>query len=1104
MKKYFTTGARILAAVVAMTAAVSLTPVMNAQVIYGSLVGTVEDSSGGVIPNATVTLTNKGTGQLLEDKADAGGRYTFSNLSPGSYDLKLTSQGFKTQSRTDVIVSANTVTRVDVKMDVGAVTDQVTVAADVATLQTDKADTHTELNSQQVVNLPLPGLRNYQSLINLVPGATPAVFQNSVTDTPQRSLRTNINGTNANNNVTRIDGSASVNLWLPHHAGYVVPAEMLDTVNISTSAHDAEQGMAGGAAVTLITKSGTNQIKGSAFWFHDNQQLRARNFFFTPTTVKPVSRYNNFGGTIGGPIVKNKLFFFYSYDDTRQGQGSFALYSVPTAPLRVGDFSGISTVMFDPDTGAANGTGRTPFAGNRIPTSRISPIATKILSYIPLPNVAGTELNNFAASATPLFKRRYNDFKINYNPSANHTFFGRYGIMNALSGGTGAFGDAIGGAPGSDPGLGDTQVQSTSAGHNWTLSPTILVDGVIGFQRMGQVVRGNDFGKDYATTLGIPGLGGPDPRQKGFPNLAFSGYTGTGVPGWMPAERIEESFNTSHNLSWLKGSHTLRFGFDGVLHRLNHWQPELGAGPRGSITFSGGTTAQGGTSANNFNSVGALLLGLPSQMQKSLQNILNTTREYQFGWYAQDRWQVSRKLTVSLGLRAESYPLMGRAAGKGLERYDAETNIIYLGGRGNIPRANGFTVKPIMFAPRVGLAYRLDDKTVIRTGYGLTNSPLPWSRPLRGQYPLVVNFAFNSQLDALAVRTLAQGIPDVVGPDLSSGSVFVPAAADIRTPPNGRITRGYVQSWNLTFERNLPGNIVTSLGYVGTQTTNQLGDVDINASRTFGGGASSRIYASRFGRTVATNLWDGFASSNYHALQTAVRRSFAKGLMLQGAYTWSKAINMFDDEGWAGLTWNAPFVMDRNRAAAGYDRRHVFQMGWVYQLPFGKGKSIGSSNRVLSNVVGGWSVNGIFAAYTGTPFTPSAPAGTLNMPGNSQTANQVNVNVARPELIGSDGRFYDITAFAAPVLAPGQAGVFGTMGRNSLRNPGIHRVDMTLDRTFTITERLNLRFRAEAFNAFNSRLSTGFASADVTNGNFLRVTSAADERQFRLSLRLGF
>ena len=217
---------------------------------------------------------------------------------------------------------------------------------------------------------------------------------------------------------------------------------------------------------------------------------------------------------------------------------------------------------------------------------------------------------------------------------------------------------------------------------------------------------------------------------------------------------------------------------------------------------------------------------------------------------------------------------------------------------------------------------------------------------------------------------------------------------------------------------------------------------------------------------------------------------------------------MFDDEGWAGLTWNAPFVQSRNRAAAGYDRRHVFQMGWVYQLPFGKGKAMNVSNPVVSQIVSGWAVNGVFSAYTGTPFTPTAPAG-LNMPGNTQTADQLNPDVKRLGLINSDGKYFDTSAFAAPVLAPGQAGRFGTLGRNSLRNPGIHRADMTLDRNFSIAERVSMRFRAEAFNVMNSRLSTTFASGDVTNPNFLRVIASApnglgDERQFRLSLRFGF
>ncbi|BDC50352.1 hypothetical protein F183_A26680 [Bryobacterales bacterium F-183] len=1098
--KHFSTGGRILAAVT-LLASLALSPTAQAQVLYGSVVGTLEDASGAAIPNVNLVLTNTATGKIYEDKTDGTGRYAIGNVIPGTYDLKASATGFKALSRTGLNVTANTVTRQDLTMQVGSLTEEVTVSADATQLQTDKSDTHTELSAKQVASLPLPGYRNYQSLINLVPGATPAAFQNSATDSPGRSLRTNINGTNANNNTTRIDGAASVNLWLPHHAGYVMPAEMVDVVNVTTTAPDAEQGMAGGAAVTVLTKSGTNEFKGSAFWFHDNQHLKARNFFQPVGVEQPLSIYNNYGGTIGGPIVKNKLFFFYSFDGTKQRTGATAFYSVPTADIRTGNFSAYPTAIFDPATGdQTTGQGRTQFAGNIIPASRISAQGARLMSYFPLPTREGAQ-NNFFAAATPKFDRDYNDLKINYNRTTNHSMYFRWGRMDALVGGVGAFGDAIGGAPGSDPGLGDTKVKNMSLGHTWTLSPSIILDGVIGYQRQDQVVRGNDFGKDFSTVLGIPGIGGSDPREQGFPNISVSGYTGFGVPGWMPLERIEQNYTMSHNLSVIKGAHEMRFGFDGTNYRMNHWQPELGAGPRGAINFTGGTTSAG--VFNLYNAAGALLLGLPNQMQKSIQYILMTPREYQFGIYARDRWQVNKKLTVNLGLRWEYYPLMTRAGGKGIERLDAETNQVFLGGRGNIPVDNGITVSKRLFAPRVGIAYRMNDKTVLRTGYGISYDPLPFSRPLRGFYPLTVNFNFVAPNELLPVRTLAQGIPAVSGPDISSGVVNLPNVADMRTPYKGQINRGYTQSWNFTLERNLPQNIVGTLAYVGTQSTNLLADLDINAATSIGSGAAGRPYFSRFNRSIATNLWDGYLSSNYHSLQSSLRKSFSKGLMLQGAYTYSKAINMTDEDGWASVTWNYLPAFGRNRAAAGYDRRHVFQMGWLYDLPMGKGHAFASSG-VLSHILGGWSVSGIASAYTGTPFTPSAPAGTLNTPGiATQTPDQINPNVTRIGDVGPGTRFYDITAFQAPVVAPGTFRM-GSMGRNSLRNPGRVTTDLSLARTFKMGERFTTMFRAEAYNFTNTGQFTGFASANVADPNFLRVLSATGERQVRFGLRLGF
>ena len=294
----------------------------SGQVLYGGITGTVTDSTGGTVPAATVTITHKETNLSRETVTNDSGIYTFTNVQAGAYDIKVSLSGFREFVQTNVPVSVNQISRVDVKLDVGALTETVTVQSAAELLQTDKADVHTELKSAEITSLPLNQFRNYQALINLVPGATPGVFQNAETDTPARSLSTNVNGQNRNNNGTRTDGATNVNIWLPHHNVYVSPAETIDTVNISTNNFDAEQGMAGGAAVTVITKSGTNQFKGSAFEFYNSDKLNATPYFFgndpngKPPKL-PITR-NIYGGTVGGPIQRNRLFFFGSFEGYKQ------------------------------------------------------------------------------------------------------------------------------------------------------------------------------------------------------------------------------------------------------------------------------------------------------------------------------------------------------------------------------------------------------------------------------------------------------------------------------------------------------------------------------------------------------------------------------------------------------------------------------------------------------------------------------------------------------------------------------------------------------------------------------------------------------------------
>jgi len=1085
----------------------------HGQVLYGSLVGTVTDQTGAVVPGATISVTETQTGTTREDKSDGSGRFSIANLTPGTYSIKVVANGFRGVEQSNFAITPNVIGRIDFHLEIGQAAETVTVAADAVQLQTDKADTHTELTSKQIVDMPLGGFRNYQSLIDLVPGATPSTFQNSLTDTPGRALRTNINGGNAQTNITQIDGAESINVWLPHHVGYVVPAEDVDVVNVTTSASDADQGLAGASSITLVTKSGTNEIHGSAFEFNNNQHFNARNFF---ASDKPVSIYNNYGGTMGGPILKNKLFYFASFDGTNQKIAANGFYTVPTEDQRNGNFSAYltganATTIYNPFTGNADGSNRQPFANNTIPAAMISPIAQKLQSYFPAANLPGIT-NNYYVSGGPILDRYQADGKLNWNRNEKHMIFVKYGRMWATSGGQGIFGVAGGPAPGADPGLGDTVTQVATIGHTYMFTPNVILTGSLGLNRLDQTVTGNDYGKNFGDILGIPGLNGSDIRDSGFPNVNISGYTGFGVPNWMPLFRNDETFTHNDSLTWTKGAHQFSFGFDLVRHHLNHWQPELSfGGPRGYLNFGGQTTAlntNGNASVNNqFNAYAQMLLGLSDDVQKGVQYILMTGREWQFGWYGQDRWQVNRNLTLTVGLRYELYPLMTRSNGKGIERYDPVTNNVYMGGRGDVPVDAGISVSHTLFAPHIGLAYRMGQSTVLRAGYGLNYDPIPFSRPLRGFYPLTINAETKSPNSFSYARSLDQGIPPVPLPDLSTGIVPLPGDSSERSPW-GYIHRGYVQSWNFTVEHKMPLNILMSVGYVGSHSVHLLSDRDINTGYP-GSTLANLPYNLLYGRTQASNMWDGYLSSSYSSMQVAFTRSFSKGLMLKGAYTWSHAIDYSDDDGWTGVNFNYAPMFQRNRATAGFDVPQNFQIGWVYELPFGKNKSYVSSG-FGAMILGGWQLSGREAMYVGTPFTVGAPDTSLNDAGtNTQTANQVLPSVQFLGHVGPGEYYYNPAAFA-PVTTQN----FGNSGINILREPGIWNTDLSAVRNFAIKERFTLQFRAEFNNLPNtshfnaSAAASGFGNGGggvdnyVTDSSFMQVTSASGERNIRFGLRL--
>jgi len=1089
------TGLPLVAALI--VALVALAVPSDAQVLYGSIVGSVADASQAAVPGATVTIVNAGTNLARETTTRSDGSYRFVNVQPGDYTVRVSLAGFKENVREKVPVSAATVTRVDVALEVGALTESVTVQSERTLLQTDTGDLHSELKSEEIEDLPLGNYRNYQTLLNLVPGTTPAGFQNAVTDTPARALTTNVNGTARNNNNTRLDGTTNVFIWLPHHAVYVAPAETIDTVNISTASFDAEQGMAGGAAVSVLTKSGTNEFHGSGFWLHEDQDLRARNFFNSGDKID--SKRNITGATLGGPILKDKLFFFGGWEGTYETTSNTRTGTLPTAAMRAGDFSAFGTTIYDPATGNPDGTGRQPFPGNIIPAGRISPIAQQIQGRLPMPNSDGTSSNYTGTGPIDLNRNNF-DFKFNYNASSAVQVFAKYSQMNATvesdmwlgnpqDGGAGGYGFGAG------SGVGDTKVKLGTFGVTWTVSPNFLIDGSVGHTRFDQESIPPDIGVNYGTDIfGIPGtngdgLSGGDPRTSGLPSFFVSGYQPFGgVDGWTPLFRNDRSYNFSVNGTLVKTNHEMRFGVDIVKMELNHWQPELGEGPRGSLSFGGGATALGPSgSPDQFNAYAQFLLGLTSTVGKSVQYELQTGREWQYGLYFRDRWQVNKNLTLTLGLRWERYPLIQRE-NRGIEVYDQNTNLVTLCGTDNC----GIEVKHPNFLPRVGFTYRLGENNVIRGGYGMTVSPMPLSRPLRGFYPQTINQTFEAENSFAPFGTLDGGIPLFGGPvSVGNNQVILPTTAGMGSPYADHHNRGYIQSWNLTYERRLPWDISLAGGYVGTMTTHQMGFYDINTAGA-GEGSAGRPLSAAFGRTAFTWRHDGFLSGNYHALQVALNRPFSKGFFLKGAYTWAHAMNRADDDGWTGISWNHPSVFSKNYGPAGYDRTHTFQLGFVAELPFGK-----NSDSPLAAIVKGWSVNGIFSYVSGRPFTVSASGASVNAPGNSQTADLVGTP-NKLGGIGSANPYYDKSAWA-PVTEVR----FGNTGRNTVRGPSWTNLDLSLFRRFPIGK-VTLEARIEGFNVTNTP-HFGLPNGSVNSSGFMTITSAqADERQFRIGGRLSF
>ena len=1166
-------GAHIssIAALIAALIGISLGQA-DAQVLYGSIVGDVRDASGAAVPGAVVEATQEQTQLSRKTISDAGGHFTLSTLAPGDYDIRISAAGFKMFAKPAVPVSMNTVSRIDSKLEVGAINQTVEVTGAAPMLQTDRTDVRHDITAETIRNVPLPPGNNFESLFATIPGINPPTTAHSIPTNPSRALQFNVNGTSEYGNDVRIDGVSQFNIWVPENAAYIPSSDAIQVVNVVTGTFNPEQGLAGGSTVNVQIKSGTNRFHGDVYEYHFNNNLEAHNFFDPNNGIERVPKdiFNQFGGSIGGPIVRSKLFYFANAEATRQRQFATHLATIPTLEMMQGDLNGADAgsglaanadVIYDATTGKPNGSGRSPFPGNIIPANRISPVATKLMNLLQkapgrfLPSASRTApSDNYLAATSFAFNRTTTDEKIDWNATDRLRMFGHLGLLTYNDLDPQMFGE-VGGPPVSDyggnEGRGDGHTMTLSVTGNFVGSPKFVLDGNFGLTRMVTNSRQLDLNKNQGLdVLGIPGTNGSRIFEGSWPRFAISNFTDLGTHNtYMPYLRNDPQFYWSGNGTLIHGNHTLRFGGSVFVLHLNHQQPEWNAGGStepgaGGFNFGSGPTScrdcnnGKGSRTNAYNNFATFLLGLDTNYGK---NILVPdyfhTITHQYSLYAGDQWQLTRKLTLNLGLRWEYYPMPTRGGSRGLERFDFARNMMMLCGVGDIPTDCGVSVTKTMFVPRVGVAYRVTPTFVVRAGYGITNEPYNLADDLRTNYPVLIplyvaadSYQAAGALDSASLRNAPAGSPLPVGiplptlPDLSTGEVpLLPNVALATTPET--LQRGYIQSWNVTLEKELPHAWVAQAGYVATRTIRQLGFLDLNVqspiapagctpgSRTdeCGGNVSRPFYNSAYDfRTAATSLITPVANNHYDALQTKLNHRFHGGYQVDLAYTWSKAIGIAgvsNEKGHAEIQTPAFYFL--NRGLAPQDRPHNFEAMFVAEAPFGKGKRFANSG-VAAGVLGGWQLSGVFRAVSGSVFRMQAggtSSSNLNASGNTQRPDLVKSSIPVSGAVGPGTTWFDTSAFAVV----DDLNRFGTSAFYLLHGPKLFNVDVAVARNFRLSERVGLQFRAQSINFTNTPHFSN-PNGDINSSSFGLVNGLAntgrdggrDARQIEFNVRLSF
>jgi len=1103
----------------------------HSQAVNGTLLGSVTDASGGTVNNAKVIITEETTGVSHTVQSNVSGNFTFPDLAPGVYSITVELPGFKKEVQRGVTVRVDETSRINMKLSPGNVSESIEVTGAPPILQTDTASTGQKIDRETLINVPLVSSnRNFQSLLNLAPGVAPVAEQHSQFFNASSSLQTQVNGQMREGNNFMIEGTDD-NERTGLLQIYVPPIEAIQTVDISLTNHDPELGRATGAVVNVILRSGGNAVHGAAYEFLQNSNLDARSFF-NPSVGHLA--YNYVGGNLGGPIQKNKMFIFGDYLRVMDHEGNTNLVTIPPNPWRTGDLSGAATTIYDPATGnPLDGSGRTPFPGNQIPSTRINPVSAAILGLLPPTNqnyTLASPSNNYFA-ALPYQKTTDSlDEKIDYNLTDKDRFSERFSFSRPVVFQAPLFGMAGGDGPGGAfMGSATQTTYSTGLNYDRIFTPTLVAEFRLGISYYHNQAEPSDYGTNAATALGIPGVN-INQFTSGIVGINLNDGISQPMVGYnagLPWVRSEVNVDMVNTWTKTKGDHTFKWGVDLKRLRDNLLQDQTYS-PRGIYYFGNEQTALCtplGIGSNGLatsctssklgvaNDVASFLLDQPYQLGRDLNTYFPALRAWEFFAFVGDKWQVSPKLTLNLGVRWEFYPPATPAFPGGFSNYDPTTNNLVIAGVGSNPSNLGMVTRYHYFAPRLGLAYRLTEKTVIRAGFGTSYTPFS-DNTYAYNYPVRANNFYSNVGDGFASTLLPngqaasfqQGFPLPVPVTIPTNGIL-PATGSLLSNSfdliNKNFKNPYSESWNMAVQQALPGHWTLDVAYVGLHGVDTVANVNINSPfSTLGGGTASEPLNIAYGKTASvTERWVGYSSS-YNSLQARLDRRFGD-FLVNTSFTYGKAMDFqTDDDG------NPIWLINqgRNYARADFDRTFNYVQSYVYQLPFGVGKKL-LHNGPAAVILGNWQIAGSLSLLSGTPFYISASGSSLNTPGETQTANQV-APVTFPKGINTGNQWFSTASFSQPTGV-----AFGSSGRNILTGPGLFALNLSLFKTFKIGERFNIELRGETFNATNtpqfsnpqgSLTSSSFGYVTGTQSSGTGVNGTGGGRAMQLGLKVSF